>query len=243
MSDILYFLESATGAAISPEDTRAFSAVAPDGFSAQFRVEEGPGGVAGILLGTEAAFTARAVEYSKDRQKWEEWGEAGGKRVWCGCWTDSRRPAPEALTRPVIVEGLLVKLEDGNNWIVPRVRYSTGVLAGISALPAAVTVGRDGRIQGRTMDRYRVLEDAGLEAWSLVNDPTKANPDRLLQIAVYALGVNYRIGGAEVGLLQILTIDTAWNVVAAMVEIDLLQLLRASLDAQKKTTESETTPA
>lgn len=242
MPDVLYFLESAAGAAISPEGTRAFAAVAPAGFSAQFRVEEGPGGVAGILLGTEAAFTARAVEYSKGLQKWEEWGEVGGKRVWCGCWKGARKPTPEAMARAEMVAGMPVRLEDGNDWIVPLVRYSTGDRAGLSALPVSVTI-RGGQLVGRTQDRYAALEDAGLEAWALVNDPEKANATRLVELAIQALAVNYRVGGEEVGLLQILSVDTAWNVVAAMVEKDLARMIRESLDAQKKTTASEATPA
>lgn len=200
----------------------------------------GPGDRKGVLLGL---CPPAELDYEPAGQTWME--IPGRPGVWIGHATGSP-PAPADLQRGEIIAGYPAALE-GGSWIVPLARiYPAG-----SNLPESLAVGPDGALVRKTVGRYLAASRAAERLWDQVRaahglegpDETIAALDDLeaFQTACMILGLNYRVGEAELGLLGALTTKNIARVLYLFV--DMPAFMAAREDAAKKEAASPTDAA
>jgi hypothetical protein len=133
------------------------------------------------------------------------WQKAPGQTWWIGT---NGSGDPKALARDEQIDGHLVKLGDGNEWLVPVARsFARG-----SVLPESLVLGDDGvSWVGEPLERF-VAISAKAESVELAfrgDLPEDAVPLDMLQegaqIVTEALALNYRVSALEVSALRLLT--------------------------------------
>lgn len=192
----------------------------------------GPGGLSGIVVDTGK--TERAF-YEREKQTWCECDDGA---FWCGYWNE-HRPGPETLARESYVEGYDVALSDGNKWIVPLVR----VINGTTRLPQIIGFAKDGKTILNVHSRYKEFYEMGLRVWeNYINEARYAETrEALLPVVIAALGVNYRVGKWECGVLGLLDTVNIRAIAHAMIDGPTIDEYEANL--QKKTDlEADATP-
>lgn len=175
---------------------------------------------------------------------WAAWNADASVMV--GMWTGAV-PGPEDLRRGVMLPGISAKLEDGNEWVLPRLMYWTGG----SALPQSFGLDAKGEPVSEPLRRYAGVAGRSRRLWDyLLNDHRKRRGEghdegalrmearEFIGLAVEGLGLNYRVSAAEVRLLQLVSIGATGNlyrVCAALVDLDLFRRLEVEEEAEKKT--------
>ncbi len=183
------------------------------------------------------------------------WGVAGGD-VGSKSPTDSPLPTPHSqpatphsppatpnslLARSRQYPGQPVTLLDGNEWLVPRCH---GILEDRPAmLPRVLDLADDGETAiTRVHPRFaRLCEDAArfwMQFCGILPDADRLSPDQLVQLAVDALAVNYRVGKTEVvALLGLFDTDSYGKVLRAAIDADEIEAhFKQQQDGQKKST-------
>jgi hypothetical protein len=166
---------------------------------------QGPGrqGRAVFAVGAGAKPTFKPAE-----QTWARCAApaaAGRRRGWAsGTTTD---PAPDDLKKKRFVGGELIELADGSRWAVP---VCHSVVRG-STLPKRMVLGDDGRTwELRELPEFLALCARAEKVWEAFVNQTAGEDGRstieldhqtAADVAVEALGVNYRVGAAEVSML------------------------------------------
>lgn len=201
--------------------------------------ENGPSDTPGLMMIRDPAPDQRPV-YRPGEQDWVCWG-----KFWLGV-SKEHRPGPEDLERQDAMVGYWVKLGDGQTWHVPVYRRHTGE----TGLPYSISRGPDGEFQRETCPAFREFERTGerLFEWyqwthggekiegAVAPEPITA--EEQYEIAANALRMNYRLGDAEIGMLNLLVAgggpahNTVTRVLWAL--IDLKTLLAAQEAASKK---------
>ena len=195
----------------------------------------GPHGEEGTMLWwSHAPITPVGREYVPEEQEWltaKRIGEGETERVFCvGKWREARI-TPGDLIRPLdqrIEPSSGVTLADHNEWGIPILRMMDGRLA----LPTTFTLGPDGDIRECVPRRFDKLNDYGAALVDQINaqqagattpDSLRAalgrepiDGETLYRIAAEALSVNYRVGLAEVVLLELITSAETQPIVAAL---------------------------
>jgi len=194
----------------------------------QAEVGQGPGDQRGVLF-TRTAGEPQPMGYAPGVQKW---AKAVGGDWWLGCETDAP-PTPADLLRAEAIDGHLVRLGDGQKWLVPVAR----MVAGGSTLPQAIVLGPKGEKIGRALPRYvalgrhgeRVAVDLrikmGVDAAPDGYEPVSVSEG--WDIAVEALGINYRLGPDEVSLLELITTQNMVPILEALVDMPTLRAVTA----------------
>lgn len=176
---------------------------------------------------------------AKEEQTWVEW--AG---YWVGFWKEAP-PSPEELERGKSLASHPVELADGNEWKAPICRRITGE----SGLPTVIFQDKDGALVYEVDDEYKFFQEAAereyrqlMSAWGVSPQGEGDEPftdQELFDIAVGLLGLNYRIGKAELAAMKLLTKQGMFNVVKAMIDFPSFEILEKALDTSKESTESE----
>ncbi len=212
---ILYYIPGARGEAL---DERAALGLDESLGRANVSARElalGPDGGAGILL-------ARGdVSYRPEMQEWEEIAGA-----WLGRWKDVPIP-PEDLLRPEPVGGWPVRLDDGNDWLVPVAIPQSDVCA----LPRVYRLEPDGSTREEVPAKYQALVKAAGKITAAMRAGLEAATSSRVEVeipepfdtAVEALRVNYRLGRREASFLGILTTENYMKVFAALVDWEAAQ--------------------
>jgi len=145
------------------------------------------------------------------RIRWEEWGEGsiGTQRVKIvvGMWEDWR-PGERDLMRARVREGYRVELGNGEEWLVPVLKYATGR----SGLPEELRVTSEGKLERKPRVEYAGLCARAERYWeALLAIAGGARAESVILsdaegylLACEALGLNYRVTRAEVNLLGLL---------------------------------------
>jgi len=157
----------------------------------------GPGGQ-GVLLARQGV----ALEYKAAEQIWKQIGE----RTWLGIPKDpAARPWPEELQRrDSVCEGRQLVLGDGRAWTIPIIRFANGD----TALPRVVCYDKgEAYLDVRACYRplFQLAEKIVLNV--LTGQGAEFPGSVLMALGAGALGVNYRVSPAEVGLLELLTTE------------------------------------
>lgn len=211
----------------------------------------GPGGeygkfVAAATAGEGGEPAADPLEHDPDAIEWRPVRPKPGGPVthWLG-WRKDRPPRPEDVQRPERIAGHPVRLADGNEWVVPvcgprHHAASDGKKhpnAWIS-LPHTYALGDQGEAISRVSRRFESVCEASERWWDRVQAKVWGTDGEVLDYAASLLGLNYRVGRAEIGHLELLDTPTAIRAVQVSlgwVELEALQAAKKQEAGQPAT--------
>lgn len=191
----------------------------------------GPGGLPGCLLcyQTPAGDVPRRWGYYPAEQSWTPVGD--GSLLWIGL--DSAEPVkPEEIARPRPVRGYSLELA-GQTWTIPVIRRPPDAEFQ-TLLPRAFTRNAAGQQVETVRSAYQHYWDdfrAAAEWCYGGMEPGAFDQDQAVDLAIRALGINYRFGWEEQNVLQVVDSDNYLLILAAAVD---LPTFEASIDPQKK---------
>ena len=198
------------------------------------RVGNSPSGEAGCIVMPHVASNPDPGYFPQS----QTWMKAPGGAHWIGFET-ARRPGPACLERRETVAGHYVRLEDGNDWLVPAARVFHG---GGTCLPEVFSLGPNGEIVKAIVPRYKALSKQAETLWEdFAGDVTEGalravvrTQEDSLRLACEALAVNYHVGLGEVLALELTSTAGMREILRAL--IDYPSFLRAveAIEASKK---------
>jgi len=191
------------------------------------RVENGPNGAGGVLIYEEATPIARA-QVAPAAQLWKLREIIPGLgNVWVGMWRDWI-PTEEDLRRAKPTVGELgnewVAIPGSGSWLLPVLTHATGN----SRLPRAAELADDGSIVWAPVLALADWEERGRRLWetavATMELRAPAGPvlssSEILALVHQALAVHYRVGRAEINMLQIFPGESFLAAAFAMVGLD-----------------------
>ena len=214
MADFMYFLEGLKGADHAAVSKAGLAGVLPSPGLGFTGVDAGPDGASGVLV----SHSGRRLGYNPGAQTWRT---IDGRTF--GWWNDSP-PTPEDLCRVQQVPGHFARLDDGGDWLIPCAR----VFPSGTRLPRTLRMDDSGELTLDVKPEYRAFAAQAETLWDVVAGTFKvdsgspAAPEmnylQLFDVAAAALAINYRIGRAEIGALELLSTDTLPGVWHAVVD-------------------------
>lgn len=180
---------------------------------------QGPGGKSGFVVsGNED------LGFYPAKQIWRKnIGPIGP--MWVGK-DNAATIGPRELLRARVLNGHLVTLADGRQWLCPIARKLVdapdGAQAWSNALPRKWDVDDAGRwITGAVLPRYAALweeVDWIWEYFKTADGQATVDGQKAGHAAALALAANYRIGPTECGLLDLIDDQTVFEVLGALVD-------------------------
>jgi hypothetical protein len=172
----------------------------------------GPGGTEGMLV------TSNDDDVTSYNPSTQTWAKGPDGRYWAGV-INSRKPGPVSLMRKTVHAGNVVRLRDGNDWIIPHA--IAPVPDSRPSIPMLYGLGDDGKtITWQIAPEFRKLFEDAETVWEWMGDRKTMSIEEQMVIAIRALSVNYSVGVVEaIGLLRLLG------------ESELVSVLRAITDA------------
>lgn len=209
-------------------------------------IGKGPSGERGVLLvNTEhiAGYTrSHPFTYDKNAQEWFDC-----KDYWVGYYRDNK-PTPDSLERREKIRGVLVKLYDGNEWLVPIARsFETGM----TTMPVVFTLGPNGEPVSEILQEFKEFsaDVEKLFEWNITlnsKGPEGIKEREDLQdidffaLACRALTINYRVSPVEVCLLKLITSQNLWDIFNVLLDwASLEEFVKKKEEETKKKLESE----
>lgn len=253
MAGFLYYIEGAK-ADVKIEALRQFGlghAFATNGDFTASGVTHGPGDSGpGIVVADPSRLRDRLLGLYPDQQTWRIIPRAGDQKVMVGHYKEDR-PVPADLQRAEILDGHFVRLEDGNDWLIPVARgvgEIDGRLVPYDKLPHTLGVDDDGNwSRNGAIRTYERLWTLALRWWDEIQrgfDGQVIQEGQKVSIsmefsdiadgAVEALTTNYRIHKAEVALLGLLSDRVMYTVLHALVDMPTIEAFAAAAVAKKK---------
>ena len=198
--------------------------------------QKGPDGGSGVIVADGSRVDK--IGYYPERQTWRK---VGGSAVYVGHYRD-QRPTAADLARAELVDGVPLKLADGDLWLIPLARgwngseQNTGWYHG---LPRRNDVDDAGQwVPGDVLPRYKRLWEVATSWWDAKQAAIAAAALReegssqrgeetigaefdfndfggLNDAAAYVLSVNYRVSKTEIGLLGLFDTETAERILDA----------------------------
>ena len=176
----------------------------------------------------------------------QTWRKIPGREVWAGFYTDDR-PTPADLARKEQLNGHMVTLLDGNEWLCPVARGAAeedGALVWFHTLPQRATLTDAGVIEpGDVVPKYAATWtlaekwfDVRMGAFGESDGKTiEFQYDGVIESAIEALAINYVVGVPEcVGLLGLLTEQLAVEILDVLIDMptryELLKKMTDRLD-------------
>lgn len=177
----------------------------------------GPKGDHGLLMAFQSGKPTH-VEYVPEKQKWievrakgpeikDEDGnvtgrEPGKTQYWIGWWI-GELPGPEDLAKKNQFDGHEVKLNDGNDWLIPIV----GPV--LSRLPHEFQVKDGGEVESVVLERYSNIWARSKEFYGFVFMKHSIFRERSFEYLADVLSLNYRIGRyeASAAVLNLITTE------------------------------------
>lgn len=197
--------------------------------------DSGPDSTAGQVV---APAGEAGIGYWPDRQTWMKCGS-----YWIG-WENGKQPGPEDLKREELIEGEMVKMGDGREWLIPMIRST---IRG-TCLPQGLVLNEEGEWSPRPMKVYQELSADAERLWewfelAIVGDeslPTEADKDKIVQasteeladIVCHAMSVNYKVARSEVSALGLLNDFTIVAACRAIVDWASLVKMGKALERQ-----------
>lgn len=239
MACFLYYIESAK-VDVKIADLRQFGlgyAFDGDRDFSPVGCSRGPGDSGqGIVVADTNRLRPRALGFYPDNQRWMRIPKSG---VWIGIYS-ADRPAPADLQRAEMLDGHFVRLEDGNDWLIPVARgvgEIDGRLVPFDKLPHAIGVDDDGNwIRDGAISKYEHLWALALRWWDeiqrgldgeAIGDGAKVvvsmEFNDIADGAVEALTTNYRLHKAEVSMLSLLSDRVMYQVMHALVDMPTIE--------------------
>lgn len=188
-------------------------------------------GKTGLLVYT-SSLPSGLCKYSPADQEWIE-AEPGR---WVGYWRNLKpTPGDLIVDDTKLLDGWPAELGDGNVWILPRLKSETEQ----SGLPHVVRLSSSGCLYTEPVEKYKDLCKDGERLWETLLWMRKGGekPERpmvepdIFRLISRLVGVNYRVGPAEVSLLGLVTTHNFLLTAFSIVGIDLLE--QAEAEAQR----------
>jgi hypothetical protein len=234
MTQPLYFLPSLTWTRDQTEATtrlilkdrglsEIFRDVKRDEIGFQELAGRGPDDKSGsIIWYSDNREPPRRCGYYKTEQDWHDCGA-----FYIGIDTASP-PTPADLRRKREHAGYPLELADGNQWMIPVVRRPNDT----TELPTDLYVDAAGNLCEPIKPAYQKYWEAGKEVCEWVYGGIEPKTITALNLAIDALGLNYRYGPAEHAILRY--IDKENFVELLQITVD-MPYVRKCVEAQKKT--------
>ena len=197
---------------------------------------KGPSGGAGVIVCRPRKHNPG---YYPERQEWRQVKSGdGAPAYWLGTWKDAR-PGPADLQREPLLDGHLVKLGDGNEWLVPVARL----------LPEALVHSPEDGWSTCRLEAYAWLWDIAETFWeefaaSVQESTTPADGERVAvklsdasDMAARVLGANYRVGLPEISGLGLFRTDTPVDILLALCDWPTLRKKAEALAREGASTE------
>lgn len=234
MAGLLYYIPNQTRG-IAPQavaDLGLAYALGGVMWTAADIIQNGPDGGRGVVLADDKIVPC--VGHFPEQQTWRK---IPGSDVWVGMVTTAP-PSPADLVRDQVLPGHLVKLADGQEWLVPVARgrrEEEGDLRWTMNLPTTpTTCDEDGKwVAGGVSVAYRPLWEIAERFWDEWYEADTTEQETILDFAnlndaaLLALATNYRVTITEVVLLglfdsrctvEILKAIIDWPVIEAWVK-------------------------
>lgn len=177
------------------------------------------------------------IWYSDNREPPRRCGYYAAEQAWhdCGAFyigiDTASPPTPADLRRKREHAGYALELADGNQWMIPVVRRPNDT----TELPTDLFVDAAGNLCEPIKPAYQKYWDAGKEVceWFFGETPADQVPTRkALQLAIDAVGLNYRYGEAEHRVLRFVDKENFMDILTTTID---MQAVRQWIEAQKKT--------
>jgi len=250
MSGLLIFIPKQTGEpAKSQLAALGLDALLPSG-GFGWAPMSGPADITGIAIAPTPAHSegrAARIGFSPDHQAWSE---ADGGKYWLGFWSAAdRRPRPADLERREQVDGHLVALADGADWLVPlaRSKWLDGSEIQPTGIPKTLRIGKDGEWLEEIVPRFAAFCENVDRLWTvfqidnhlieLTEDdvPPAVSGSEKSDLAVEALSINYALNKWAVSALGLLTNQNREAILGALYDQpNIERMIRAILDERKK---------
>ncbi len=197
-------------------------------------VQTGPGGETGLMV---CRGNAELVGYYPKRQRFQKEPEAN---YWVGMFTDSI-PTPAELQRDAMIDGTMLCLADGNDWLLPKSREWVdleGELLVKMSLPRRLTRDEKGEWwPGEVKPRYARLWELAQEYAALAMGSDDDDEDATIrfqfddydELILQCFQCNYVVSAAEIDLLGIYDDQVRERVMRVLLDID------GYVELQKKT--------
>lgn len=184
--------------------------------------EGGPDKLNGCLV----AGGNRPPEFISDaRQVWEEVPTPHGS-YWIGLENAQTPPGPQDLVNPVNIDGHFVRLGDGNDWRIPLIwRWDAKDCTHVIALPRKLTRRIvEGRVvmSMEVISGYEPLVAIAARVWDSYINQTPISLNQLFDDAAMLLGMNYRIGAAELSLLGLVDEQLVQKILSAAIDLPMI---------------------
>lgn len=180
------------------------SAPIPSCCTAQCGANPGPGGQDGMVYSDGNGRTG----YYPDNQKWTKVND-----WWLG--VSREKINPDTLLRDEVVDGHFVKLEDGNEWLIPVARvFPIG-----TNLPESLVLGPDGQLVKEILPRFAAFTQKADEVFEFFRKEKGLLQTEAWEIAVEALAINYHVGRQEVSALRLLTTANIAKIMQAIIDM------------------------
>ncbi|HOX08995.1 MAG TPA: hypothetical protein PK280_21545 [Planctomycetota bacterium] len=242
MAGLLYYVPGQPGVLASDLDRLGLrAALGPAAPPPPFgEVRRGPDGARGCVLAPKPEVPggrSPEIRYAPDAQLWRP---APGGAYWVG--RELAEPVlPEDLMRAQSIGGHWVRLEGGQDWLVPVARtFDAG-----SVLPHALVLGPEGQVVREPLERYAAISAKAERVWAwaaaqhrlpvqAAEPPESLSDAEGLTVAAAALGLNYRLALPEISLLRLVTDENAVKVLEAFVDFPSLLARAMEYDAASK---------
>jgi len=219
MTDLIYAIQNVKTVTAQCIDSAGLAGLFETQIAQRYSTA-GPGGKECVLFAA-ADIDVKLLYFKPNEQSWKE--SINGK-YWLGFYKDSP-PTEKTLRRKKQLAGHEVELADGNKWLVPVARIITGG----SKLPQTLIFGKDGEVVAEAIPKYaqfsakveKLWEDFRSEFDGEKKQPKLTSKEQI-EVAVEALGFNYRVGMEEVNLLKLFTTENFSEVLTAIIDIPTL---------------------
>lgn len=225
MAGFLYFADGLANPLTDAVINRLGLTYACDGQSPMFARLEGrtPSGGVGTLIADEARLAGKTFGYLPADQDWRIARVASDTAgaVYVGCYRDAR-PTPRELARREQLPGQLVKLADGQQWLVPRLRFFDGEHGFRTAMPVLFDVDDAGQWMVGGMDeQYRELDAIAQRMLDgmlggAVGSTSPLTTGEALQLVTRLLRQNYVVSAPELGRQMLGALSDDGTLVEAM---------------------------
>jgi hypothetical protein len=215
MSAFLYFIPHVM--VVAADDVRRVGITALDNLDSigLCQTEKGPNGGPGVVFATQPDTADGSLPKIGMYGARQQWIACFGGQFWLG-WETATPPTPSDLLRTECIAGHMAGLDDGNEWMIPTARaFGRG-----SALPQALMLGPDGELVAQALPRFARLSNAAEKVFAaFLGDGEDLTLQQCWDVAVMALGQNYRLSQWEVSALQLLNTDNVQTVLGHLIDM------------------------
>jgi len=194
-------------------------------------VNKGPDGKPGYIFLPDTTLVKEKIPargYWEEKQEWHDFGE-----YWIGI-DKNLKPGPEGMIRAGVGElrGYQVELGDEREWFIPVAR----LLDGSTPLPKRLVWKDENWQEGEVVAKYTELFNHALKFADqlLTTEFSEVTFEYTANVATLALSFIYRIGPAEISVLELLNTHNEYDIILSIIDyprvLELAKKKRADIE-------------